>query len=61
MERLLQNIKPLRLNHCYAELETLIQKKRAFLDQAKGNFLKFRKIVEKIHKVMRKKNEDPVG
>lgn len=48
MERLLQNIKPLRLNHCYAELETLIQKKRAFLDQAKGNFLKFRKIVEKI-------------
>jgi len=48
MERLLQNIKTLRLNHCHTELDTLIKKKRTFLDQAKGNFLKFRKIVEKI-------------
>lgn len=48
MEKLLQNIKTLKLNHCHPEFETLIQKKRAFLDQAKGNFLKFKEIVEKI-------------
>ncbi len=48
MEKLLQNIKRLKLNHCQAELETLINKKKEFLDQAKGNFLKFSRVLEKI-------------
>lgn len=48
MEKLLQNSQKLKLSQYYDDLEILIQKKRKFLDQAKGNFLKFRKIVEKI-------------
>ena len=48
MEKLLRNPGRLRLNHCYTALETLIKEKRAFLDHAKGNFLKYRQVVEAI-------------
>ncbi len=48
MEPLLHNIRKLNLNHYHAKLESLIHKKREFLNAAKGNFLKFSKIVEKI-------------
>jgi tRNA (mo5U34)-methyltransferase len=48
MERLLKNSHKLKLSRFYADLEILIQKKREFLDQSKGNFLKFGKVVEKI-------------
>jgi len=48
MEKFLQNIKKFKLHHCQTELELLIQQKREFLNQAGGNFLKFRKVFEKI-------------
>ena len=48
METLLQYSKKLGLHHCHEELETLIQKKREFLNQAKGNLQKFRKVLDKI-------------
>ncbi|NOX33273.1 MAG: tRNA 5-methoxyuridine(34)/uridine 5-oxyacetic acid(34) synthase CmoB [Deltaproteobacteria bacterium] len=46
MEKLLQQHNLLRINHCYNEFEKLIKEKRAFLEQAKGNFLKYKKILE---------------
>ncbi len=48
MEKFLQHIKEFKLHHCHAELETLIYNKREFLNQAKGNFLKFRQVYENI-------------
>jgi tRNA (mo5U34)-methyltransferase len=48
MEKLLQNIKKFKLSHLQPDLETFIRKKREFLDQSKGNFLKFSKVFEKI-------------
>ncbi len=48
MERLLKRHAELRLDHCYEDLEKLIREKRFFLDHAKGNFLKFQKVVESI-------------
>lgn len=46
MERLIENSRQLGLGYCHDALENLIRKKKLYLDQAKGNFLKFRKIVE---------------
>jgi len=46
MERLLEQAHKLKLDHCFQELKTLIKEKREFLDHARGNFSKFRKIVE---------------
>jgi tRNA (mo5U34)-methyltransferase len=48
MENLLKNIQNLRLNLYDKELAVLIKEKRFFLDHAKGNFLKFKKILENI-------------
>ncbi|MCP3874324.1 MAG: tRNA 5-methoxyuridine(34)/uridine 5-oxyacetic acid(34) synthase CmoB [Desulfobacteraceae bacterium] len=48
MERLLQQKNRLKIDHCYNEFEVLIKEKRAFLDHAKGNFLKYKKILESI-------------
>lgn len=46
MERLLENSTKLRIDHCYDEFEKLIKEKRHFLDTTRGNFLKFRQVVE---------------
>lgn len=45
MENLLQYYHHLRLDRYYNEFKRLITEKRAFLDHAKGNFLKFKQIV----------------
>ena len=46
MERFLQNSHFLKTDHWYNELKVLIKDKRAFLDHAKGNFLKFKKVLD---------------
>ena len=48
MEKLLQQRHRLKIDHCYNEFETLIKEKRAFLDQPRGNFLKYKKVLESI-------------
>jgi len=48
MEKLLQHLQKFKLRHCRAELDALIHTKREFLNQAKGNFLKFRQVFEDI-------------
>ncbi len=48
MEKLLRDYSKLRLDHCVDELRALIEEKRAFLDNAKGNFLTFKKVVDSI-------------
>ena len=48
MEKFLEHIEKFKLRHCHAEFEALIHTKREFLNQAKGNLLKFRKVFEKI-------------
>ncbi|SDU21079.1 tRNA 5-methoxyuridine(34)/uridine 5-oxyacetic acid(34) synthase CmoB [Desulfobacula phenolica] len=46
MENFLQYYHHLRLDQHYNEFKRLINEKRAFLDHAKGNFLKFKQIVD---------------
>ncbi len=46
MEKLLQNKNKLGIDHCYNDFKRVIKEKREFLDHAKGNFLKFKKILE---------------
>ncbi|MCD4719475.1 MAG: tRNA 5-methoxyuridine(34)/uridine 5-oxyacetic acid(34) synthase CmoB [Desulfobacula sp.] len=48
MEKILQQCHHLKIDHYYNEFEVLIKGKRAFLDHARGNFLKFKKILESI-------------
>ena len=48
MERFLQQQHRLKIDHYYNEFETLINAKRTFLNHAKGNFLKFKKVLESI-------------
>ena len=48
MEKFLAHIEKFKLRHCHAEFEALIHTKREFLNQAKGNLLKFRQVFEKI-------------
>jgi tRNA (mo5U34)-methyltransferase len=48
MEKFLEHIEKFKLRHCHAEFEALIHAKREFLNQAKGNLLKFRQVFEKI-------------
>ena len=48
MEKILQQSHRLKIDHCYNEFKLLIKEKRAFLDHAKGNFFKFKKILESI-------------
>lgn len=48
MEKLLAQRHRLKIDHCYPEFETLIQEKRVFLDTTKGNFFKFKKVLEGI-------------
>ena len=49
MEKLLQNKKYLGIDHCYNDFKKLIKEKREFLDHAKGNFFKFKMILESIN------------
>jgi len=49
METLLQQLHRLKIEHCFDEFKKLIKEKRTFLDSAKGNFLKFKEILESIH------------
>jgi len=46
MERLLQHGRRLKIDQWYKALETLIRDKRIFLDNAKGNYLKFQTILD---------------
>ena len=46
MEKLLEKSCDIKIDHYYKEFEKLIREKRNFLNNAKGNFLKFRQIVE---------------
>ena len=48
METLLHQLHRLKIDHCYDEFKKLIKEKRIFLDHAKGNFLKFKTILESI-------------
>lgn len=48
MERLIENHAALKLTHCLPELAGLIRERRDFLQQAKGNFARFKKIVKSI-------------
>ena len=48
MEKLLEKIHDLGIDHYYKDFEILINEKRIFLDNAKGNFLKFKNILENI-------------
>jgi tRNA (mo5U34)-methyltransferase len=48
MEKLLQQSHRLKIDHYYNEFEALIKEKRAFLDQPRGNFFKFKKVFESI-------------
>lgn len=48
MERLLADIHRLRLDHHSDQLRTVIEEKRGFLDQAKGNFLRFKTVLDSI-------------
>lgn len=46
MERLLQHRHHLKIDHLYNEFKILIKDKRTFLDNAKGNYLKFKVVLE---------------
>jgi len=46
MESLVEHLHRLKIDSLYNEFKTLIKRKRAFLDHAKGNYLKFKKILE---------------
>ncbi|MCF6247035.1 MAG: tRNA 5-methoxyuridine(34)/uridine 5-oxyacetic acid(34) synthase CmoB [Desulfobacula sp.] len=48
MERLLHHSTRLKLDHCKDALKRLIEEKREFLDNAKGNFAKFKTVVDSI-------------
>jgi len=48
MEKLLEKIHDFGIDHYYKDFEILIKEKRIFLDNAKGNFLKFKNILEHI-------------
>ncbi len=48
MERLLEHHRTLRLSHCLRELTRLVKEKRNFLDHAKGNFFRFKTVVDAI-------------
>ena len=46
MERLLQHRYHLKIDHCYNEFKAIIKEKRKFLDHAKGNYQKFKTVLE---------------
>ena len=48
MERLLEKIHDFKMDHYYRDFQTVIKEKRLFLENAKGNFLKFKNILENI-------------
>jgi len=48
MEKLLKKNQNLKIDHFYNDFQKLIKEKRDFLNNAKGNFLKFKKILENI-------------
>jgi tRNA (mo5U34)-methyltransferase len=45
MEELISALAQLQLNHCRTKLENLVKRKREFMNNARGNFLKFSRIV----------------
>ncbi len=46
MESLIDHLHRLKIDSLYNEFKTLIKRKRAFLDHAKGNYLKFQNVLE---------------
>lgn len=46
MERFLSHHREFRLDRFYSELSAVIRERREFLDNARGNFLKFKTVVE---------------
>ncbi len=44
----MKHARDLKLDHCRKQLETLIREKKDFLENAKGNFLRFKAIVDNI-------------
>ncbi len=48
METLLQQPQRLKIDRYYNDFKNLIKEKRAFLDQTRGNFLKFKMVLESI-------------
>ncbi len=48
MEKLLHDCTRLKLDHCKDALKKLIEEKREFLDHAKGNFAKFKIVLDSI-------------
>jgi tRNA (mo5U34)-methyltransferase len=46
MERLVHNSHNLKIDQWYNEFKTLVRDKRIFLDHAKGNYLKFKTVLE---------------
>ncbi len=48
METLLAQYQRLKIDHCYPEFEQLIREKRDFLDTTRGNFFKFKQVLDSI-------------
>ena len=48
MEKLLAQHQHLQIDHCLPEFEKLIKEKRQFLDTTRGNFYKFKNVLEEI-------------
>jgi len=48
MERLLEKIHDFKMDHYYRDFQIVIKEKRLFLENAKGNFLKFKNILDNI-------------
>ncbi len=48
MERFLKHHREFRFDHWYDEIKAVVQDKREFLDHAKGNFQRFKTVVEEL-------------
>lgn len=48
MERLLEHVHRLNMDHWSAQLAAIVHEKRKFLDHARGNFLKFKNVLERM-------------
>jgi len=51
MERFLARHREFRIDQWYDDLSTIIRERRQFLDNAKGNFLKFKTVVEALPEI----------
>lgn len=48
MEKIIEQYQRLKIDHCLDAFKALVKEKRAFLDQAAGNFLRFKNVLESI-------------